>query len=54
MQTKLHEDYALDLTKARPLVMRALQDGEQFCKEYISTRDDLAHLSCFRKKIPFS
>ena len=34
--------------------MKALQDGERFCNNYIATREDLAYLACFRKKIPFS
>lgn len=34
--------------------MKALQEGERFCNNYISNREDLAYVACFRKKIPFS
>ena len=36
------------------MVMKALQEGQQFCNNYIATREDLAYLASFRKKIPFS
>jgi hypothetical protein len=31
--------------------MKALQEGERYCKEYISSRDDLAYLGAFRHKV---
>jgi len=54
LNKRLYNEYALNIVKAGPVVMKALQDGERFCNNYISTREDLAYLACFRKKIPFS
>jgi hypothetical protein len=33
------------------MVMKALQEGERYCKEYIGSREDLAYLAVFRNKI---
>lgn len=38
----------------RPLVMKALKEGERYCKNYLSIRDDLAYLAYFRKSVPYS
>ena len=35
----------------RPLIDKTLQKGENFCKEYIQSREDLAYLAYFRKKV---
>ncbi len=37
-EQKLHDDYALNISKAKPLILKALQEGERFCNNYISTR----------------
>lgn len=47
------KEYANDIKKARVLVGRALQEAEKYCDEFISSREDLAYLGCFRKKVPF-
>lgn len=38
----------------RPLVMKALKEGERYCKNYLSIRDDLAYLAYFRKSVPYA
>ena len=41
------------MSRTRPIVAKALQRGQEFCTNYLSMKEDLAHLSCFRKKIKF-
>ena len=48
---RLEEEYANDLTKVRPLIIRTLQEGKRYCKEYIRSREDLAYLVAYRQKI---
>jgi hypothetical protein len=35
------------------MIATALQKAKQYCKKYLSNKEDLAYLSCFRKKIPY-
>ena len=49
----LIDKYGLDYVRARPLISRAQQAAQQECRSYFSSKEDLAHVSCFRKKIKF-
>lgn len=48
------KDYGTDINISRPIVMAALEKAKQFCKNYLQTREDLAYLAYFRKKVPYS
>jgi cellulose synthase/poly-beta-1,6-N-acetylglucosamine synthase-like glycosyltransferase len=48
---RLIEEYASDVRRAKPLIIKCLQEGERYCTEYVSSREDLAYLGCFRHKI---
>lgn len=50
-EDRLIEEFALDIRKARPIIIKALQECERYCKEYIQSREDLAYLACFKNKI---
>ena len=36
------------------MIAKTLQKASEYCKNYLDNKDDLAYLSCFRRKIPFS
>jgi cellulose synthase/poly-beta-1,6-N-acetylglucosamine synthase-like glycosyltransferase len=44
----------LDTRKARPLIIKALQECERYCREYMESREDLAYLAAFRSKVRVS
>lgn len=46
-------EYANDTKKARILMTQALQEAEKICNEFIDSREDLAYLGYFRKKVPY-
>lgn len=47
------KEYANDIKKVRVLISRALQEAEKYCNEFIASREDLAYLGYFRKKVPY-
>ena len=48
------DQYISDVRRSRPMIANAVQKASEFCRNYLDNKDDLAYLSCFRKKIPFS
>lgn len=48
---RLIEEYATDIRRAKPLIIKCLQEGERYCTQYVASRQDLAYLGCFRTKI---
>ncbi len=53
-EEKLLAEYANDIRKIRPLILRTLNEGERYCHEYINSREDLAYLVSFRQKVRHS
>ena len=48
------EDYINDTRRARPMITKALQKAAGYCTSYLDSKDDLAYLAYFRKKVHFS
>lgn len=53
-EEKILAEYINDLIKSKPLIVKALQLCEDYCREYIESREDLAYVASYRKKITFS
>lgn len=53
-EEKILAEYINDLIKSKPLIVKALQLCEDYCKEYIKSREDLAYIASYRRKIRFS
>jgi hypothetical protein len=53
-EDKLLAEYGNDIRKIRPLIIRTLNEGERYCNEYISSREDLAYLANFRMRVRHS
>jgi hypothetical protein len=49
----LIDEYASDINRSRPLVAKALQAASQDVDTYFSTKEDLAYLGYFRKRIRY-
>ncbi len=44
--------YATNIRTSLPIIREALNEAKKYCKEYLSTRDNLALLNTFRVSIP--
>lgn len=50
-EERLIAEYANDIRKVKPLIIRTLHEGERYCNEYINSREDLSYLASFRMKV---
>lgn len=48
------DEYSTDVRRMRPLIGNTLRAADNYCKSYLSEKDDLAYLAYFRRKVRFS
>ena len=44
----MKKTYAENIVTSLPIIRKALGEGKRYCQEYISSRDNLALMNCFR------